>query len=498
MFDRSLKILILASEMVPFAKTGGLADVIGSLPKALATLQNGNAVLHDVRVAIPRYKEIGDAPYLMDFPVKIGERNATAIIRTRAVEAQYQGVHRSVPVYMTDNYHYFYRDGLYMFPDEAERFAFFCRAVLEMLPRLNWQPDVIHCNDWQTGPVPLLLQTTYAGPFYRRTATVFTIHNLQYQGNFPEQTLELFDLDKELFTPEGIEFYGTVSFMKAGIEYADVVSTVSRTYAREIQTPVMGERLDGVLRRRSDDLYGIVNGINYHEFDPGTDQRIYRNFDAKNIAGKKDNKYALQKEMGLPVQDVPLLGLISRLVDQKGLDIMLEIVGELMQTEMQLVVLGSGDPHYEKLFADLREEFPHKVGVFIGFNAILAQRIYAGADLFLMPSRFEPCGLGQLISMRYGTVPVVRSTGGLADTVHDFNPATGSGNGFVFESYTGQALLGAIRRALKLYREDAAQWEQLVRRVMELDYSWARSAVEYLQLYQEALRKHEGTQVLTA
>ena len=498
MFDRSLKILILGSEMVPFAKTGGLADVVGSLPKALATLQNGNAVLHDVRVAIPRYKQIEDAAYLMDFPVKIGERNATAIIRTRAVEAQYQGVHRNLPVYMTDNYHYFYRDGLYMFPDEAERFAFFCRAVLEMLPRLGWQPDVIHCNDWQTGPIPLLLRTGYGGPFYHRIATVFTIHNLQYQGNFPPEALALFDLDEDFFTPEGIEFYGTVSFMKAGIKYADVVSTVSRTYAREIQTPAMGERMDGILRQRSDDLYGIVNGINYHEFDPGTDQRIYRNFDAHDPAGKKDNKYALQKEMGLPVRDVPVLGLISRLVDQKGLDIILEIVDELMPAEMQLVVLGSGDPHYEKLFARLRDEFPQKVGVFIGFNAILAQRIYAGADMFLMPSRFEPCGLGQLISMRYGTVPVVRSTGGLADTVHDFNPATGSGNGFVFEPYTGEALLTAIRRALKLYREDPAHWGQLVRRVMELDYSWARSAVEYLQLYQEALRKHEGVGARTA
>ncbi|MDA8336208.1 MAG: glycogen/starch synthase [Peptococcaceae bacterium] len=499
MFDRALKILILSPEMVPFAKTGGLADVAGSLPKALATLQNGNDVLHDVRVAIPRYKQIEEASYLMDFPVRIAGRNATAVIRTRAIEAQYQGVHRNLPVYMVDNYHYFYRDGMYMFPDEAERFGFFCRAVLEMLPRLNWQPDLIHCNDWQTGLVPLLLKTVYqSDPLFKHIATVFTIHNLQYQGNFPHEDLELLGLDEEFFTPGRIEFYGTVSFMKAGIVYADVINTVSRTYAREIQTQELGERMDGILRMRANDLYGIVNGINYHEFNPKTDQRIYRNFDHNDIGGKKDNKYALQKEMGLPVRDVPVIGLISRLVDQKGLDIILEIINDLTQAELQLVVLGSGDPRYEKLFGQLRGRFPQKVGAFIAFNAILAQRIYAGSDMFLMPSRFEPCGLGQLISMRYGTVPIVRSTGGLADTVHDFNPATGSGNGFAFEPYTGEALLSTVQRALKLYREDPGQWEKLVRRVMELDYSWARSGVEYLQLFQEALRKHAGVKTMTA
>ncbi|MCL6612861.1 MAG: glycogen synthase GlgA, partial [Peptococcaceae bacterium] len=487
MFDRPLKILLVSSEVVPFAKTGGLADVAGSLPKALAVVGSDNRG-NDVRVAMPHYRQIEGGSYRMDFPVPFMGRFETAIIRESSIESYYHGERKTIPVYMIDNHHYFYRDGMYMYDDEAERFAFFCRAVLEMLPRLDWQPDVIHCNDWQTGPIPLFLKTHYLrDSFFNRIATVFTIHNLQYQGNFPKEVLRVLGLGDEFFHPERLEFYGTVSFMKAGILYADVISTVSRTYAAEIQRPELGERMDGLLRKRAGDLYGIVNGINYHEFNPRTDPRIHRNYDQYSILNKKENKFALQREMGLPVRDVPLIGVVSRLVDQKGLDLIAGSVDEMMTEDLQLAVLGSGDRYYEHMFENMRRRHSGKIGLYIGFNAILAQRIYAGADMFLMPSRFEPCGLGQLISLRYGTIPIVRLTGGLADTVNDYNPVTGSGNGFGFSEYSGKALLDAVRRALQLYREQPEQWHRLVKNAMEQDFSWARSGVEYLQLYQEAI-----------
>ncbi|OPX86257.1 MAG: Glycogen synthase [Pelotomaculum sp. PtaB.Bin104] len=494
MYDRPLKILLVSSEVVPFAKTGGLADVAGSLPKALATVGNDD-LGNDVRVVMPRYRQIEGDTYRMDFPVPFNNRFETAIIRESSIEAHYQDRHKIIPVYLVDNYHYFYRDRMYMFDDEAERFAFFCRTVLEMLPRLEWQPDVIHCNDWQSGPIPLYLKTHYLhNNFYNRIATVFTIHNLQYQGNFPKEALKVLGLGEEYFHPERLEFYGMVSFMKAGIVYADIVNTVSRTYAEEIQRPELGERMDGLLRKRSADLYGIVNGINYHEFNPREDARIFRNYDQYNVANKKDNKFALQRELGLPVRDVPVIGLISRLVDQKGLDLIAKIIDDLMTQDIQFVVLGSGEQYYENLFQGIKVRYPEKMGLYIGFNAILAQRIYAGADMFLMPSRFEPCGLGQLISLRYGTIPIVRFTGGLADTVSDYNTATGSGNGFGFSDYSEAHLLNTINRALKLYRERQEEWQRLVANAMGLDFSWARSGVEYLSLFQQAMNKHLSVQ----
>lgn len=493
MSKSGLKILLLSAELAPFAKTGGLADVAASLPKALTKITNGEGAVPDVRVAIPRYQRIKEATYLMDFPVDIAMRATTAVIRTPNIKVLSLDQQRNLPVYLVDNYHYFDRDGMYMFADEAERFTFFCRAVLEMLPRLNWQPDVIHCNDWQTGVVPLFLKTLHKNdPFYQRVATAFTIHNLEYQGNFPRETLFLLGLGEDFFTPQRLEYYNMVSFMKAGILYGDVINTVSRTYAREIQTPEMGEGMDGVLRMRSGDLYGIINGIDYEEFDPRTDKNIYQNFDRYDFSGKGNNKAALQREMGLPVRDVPVLGLVSRLVDQKGLDLILDVGAEFEHEDVQLVVVGSGDPHYEKLFEVLAQTYPQQVKVAIGFNPVLAQRVYAGSDMFLMPSRFEPCGLGQLIAMRYGSVPIVRSTGGLADTVADYDSATGLGSGFTFQEYAGAALLATLKRAVNLYREEPSKWESLVRRVMEIDYSWARSGVEYLNLYHEALRRHKG------
>ncbi|MFA5881516.1 MAG: glycogen synthase GlgA [Eubacteriales bacterium] len=486
MLDRNLKILVVSTEVVPFAKTGGLADVAGSLPKALTIMGN------DTRVVLPRYRGISDVTTVTDFPVKVGNHTETCVVRKSSVEAKTEtGGTKQVPIYFIDNYHYFDREGMYCFSDEAERFAFFSMAILEMLKKIDFQPDIIHCNDWQSGPIPLLLRERYGNdPFYSRMATVFTVHNLLYQGNYPKDCLGLLGLGNEYYKPDSLEFYGQISFIKAGLLYADVINTVSKRYAQEIQTPEYGEGFDGLLRKRSQDLYGIVNGINYHEFNPRTDPRIFRNYDSSSIRDKYENKFGLQKEMDLPVRDLPVLGLISRLVDQKGLHLISESFDELMKEDLQFVVLGSGDKYYEEMFAGLRERYPHKMGLYLGFNGILAQRIYAGADMFIMPSKFEPCGLGQLISLRYGTIPVVRATGGLADTVTDYNPATSSGNGFSFELYDAQTMLKTIRRALRLYSEEPESWRRLVANAMDQDFSWNRSGAEYLELYDTAISKH--------
>ncbi|HHV61754.1 MAG TPA: glycogen synthase GlgA [Firmicutes bacterium] len=482
--EETYKILIVSPEVSPFAKTGGLADVAGSLPKALAMLGN------DVRVVLPRYRGINNVTTIADFPVWVDWRKCTAILRQSQIRAKLDEVEKLVPVYLIDNYQYFDRDRLYGFFDEAERFSFFSRAVLEMLKVINFQPDIIHCNDWQTGPIPLLLKDQYSrDPFYAQIATLFTIHNLQYQGNFPRDCLKLLGLDDSYFRPERLEFYGDMSFMKAGLLYADVINTVSKTYAQEIQTPERGERMDGVLRSRAKDLYGIVNGINYHEFNPETDPRIYRNYGLNNLSEKKENKYELQKEMSLPVSDVPVIGIVSRLVAQKGLDLISEALDAIVASGVQLVILGTGEDYYENLLRDAQARHPDRVGVYIGFNAVLAQRIYAGSDMYLMPSLFEPCGLGQLISLRYGTIPIVRATGGLADTIKDYDPRTESGNGFTFKDYSSGQLLLALKRALDVYRQPE-RWLRLMQSAMRSDFSWNKSAVEYMGVYMAARSKH--------
>lgn len=483
--EKKLKILFVSSEVSPFAKTGGLADVAGSLPQALVEMG------HDVRIAMPKYKFV-DCPMetRFDFPVLIADRKETAIIRESHLEAKVGDFYQKVPVYFVDNYQYFDRDSLYCFFDEAERFAFFCRAVIEMLPGLDFKPDVIHCNDWQTGPISVLLKEQYAIiPFYQNIATLLTVHNLHYQGNYPKDCLELLGLTEEYFHPDKLEFFGEVSYLKAGLVYADIINTVSKTYAQEIQTPEYGERMDGLMRKRSHDLYGIVNGIHYCEFDPLTDSCIMTNFDHQSVEKKKENKYALQKTMHLPVGDMPMVGLVSRLVDQKGLDLLEEIFGEFVKNDVQFVVLGSGDKRYENFFKDMAKRHPEKVAAYIGFNAPLAQQIYAGCDMFLMPSRFEPCGLGQLISLRYGTIPIVRATGGLADTVTNYDPVTKKGNGFVFKAYIAGNLLNAIQRALSVYGGETDQWTDLVRGALQSDISWSVSAKEYIKLYHIAMKK---------
>lgn len=482
--SKKLKILFAAAEVAPFAKTGGLADVAGSLPKVLVQLG------HDVRVVLPKYKQITEGDYLVDYPVEMDHHLETGIIR----KTKLRGKNVEVPVYLIDNYKYFCRDGIYGFTDEAERYHFFCKAILGMLPRIEFQPHLIHCNDWQCALMPLILETKYAeDPFYQRIATLFTIHNLQYQGNFPKRTLRLLGLGDEFFTSERLEFYGKVSFIKAGILYADVINTVSKKYALEVQTPEFGENLDGLLRKRAQDLYGILNGIDYEEYDPETDPRIYKNYNIETIDLKRENKYALQKEMGLPVGNTPLIGVISRLVDQKGLDLISAVFEEMMGLGVQFVLLGSGADCYQKLFVELKMKYPQQTAVNLGLNIELGQRIYAGSDMFLMPSRFEPCGLGQLISLRYGTIPIVRATGGLADTIQDYDEKKGKGNGFTFELYEPCALLEAMKRALTIYTNYPEQWRRLMVNAMKADYSWDRSAQEYVQLYEKAIHKHLAT-----
>jgi starch synthase len=479
----NLKILFVSAEVSPFAKTGGLADVAGSLPQTLASKGN------DVRVVMPRYKCIETGmTYITDFPVQMGNKIETCIVRETIVSNNNEKA--SVPVYFIDSYQYFDRDGIYCFHDDGDRFAFFCNAVLEMLPHINFQPDVIHCNDWHTGPICMLLKEKFnSNSYYEKIATVYTIHNLEYQGNFDKGILSCFNIGEEIFQPDKVEFYGRFNFMKAGLVYADIISTVSETYAKEIQTEQFGEKLEGLLERRSNDLYGIVNGIGYDQFSPETDPRIFKNFNEKNIKIKKENKYALQNEMGLPKKDVPMLSLISRLTGQKGLGLIVDKIDEIMSNDVQFVLLGTGDPHYEDAFRYAKEKYPDKVAIHIGFNASLAQRIYASSDIFVMPSRFEPCGLGQIISLRYGTIPVVRAVGGLADTIIDYDLNKEDGNGFSFSEFSANQFYMTLMRAIDVYTNKPKEWQQLVKKAIIQDFTWNKPADKYLELFKKAINK---------
>lgn len=485
MQGKKLKILFISAEVSPFAKTGGLADVAGSLPKALAALGN------DVRIVMPGYRMIKrNLAYVADFPVQMGNFVETCIIRETEVNFTNGGNEKSLPVYFTGSYRYFDREGIYCHFDDADRFIFFCKAVLEMLPRINFQPDIIHCNDWHTGPVCMLLKEQYGNnSFYSSISTVYTIHNLEYQGNFPSDVVRLFNLGHDVFSTEKTEFYGAFSFMKAGLVYADIISTVSEMYAKEIQTQQYGERLEGLLSSRSRDLFGIVNGISYEEFNPMNDPLIVKNYGVENHTDKKQNKAELQKETGLPVRDVPVIGLISRLSGQKGLNLIIDRIDSIMKHDMQFVLLGTGDEYYENEFKAIEKRYPEKVSIFTGFNIKLAQRIYAGCDMFLMPSRFEPCGLGQIISLRYGTIPVVRATGGLAETVTDYDADRVNGNGFTFTGFDPDEMLDAVERALKLYSENPEEWDKLVVKALSLDNSWTGPAQKYMDIYNLAIGK---------
>jgi starch synthase len=479
--DKSLKILLVSSEAVPFAKVGGLADVAGSLPKALRRLG------HDARLALPKYGRINEAEFglskvLDSLPVPVGSDHEPASIFESAVEG--------MPVYLVGSDKYFGREEVYGYDDDGERFVFFCRAALEMLKNLDWQPDVIHCNDWHTGIIPNWLGTIYKDdPFFANTATAFTIHNLAYQGIFGPELLEFANLaDYGLIPhPKDDGLSRLVVLMARGILFADVINTVSERYAQEILTPEYGERLDPILSQRRDRLFGILNGLDYEVWDPATDRDIVVNYDMDSLDRRVENKLALQRETDLPTDpDVLLIGVISRLADQKGFDILAEASDQLMELDLQFVLLGTGEERYHRVFANVAGKYQGQAAVFLKFDAALARRIYAGSDAFLMPSRFEPCGLGQLIAMRYGSVPIVRNTGGLADTVQGFDPTTGQGNGFAFDEYSGDAPLRAVKSALDVYHHKDT-WQTLMEQGMRADFSWQASARKYVELYRKAL-----------
>lgn len=444
-----MKILFVSSEVVPFAKTGGLADVAAALPKAIRKLG------HDIRIFMPLYKKIDREKWGLK-PVIDG------IYETKMP-------HSDLTVYFVENQHFSDRDELYVvdgkeYPDNFEAFFAFCQAAPNFLKEIDWRPDVVHCNDWQSGPMALSIhELRKTDPFFQRTAIVYSTHNMAYQGDFP---------GKEI-----------ANFAKAGFVNADVINSVSETYSKEIQTKENGYGLDEIVKGRAQDVYGIINGVDYEIWNPATDESLAKRFSKATLSLRPENKKALQREMGLQVDEsIPLIGIVSRLDVQKGFDILAEAIEDILQLSCQFCLLGTGDPKYHELFKDLKSKHPDKIGLKLGFDAALAERIYAGSDMFLMPSKYEPCGLGQLISFKYGAIPIVRKTGGLADTVHDAK------DGFVFEDYTAAALLEAIRRALEAYK-DKAGWKKMQERVMGYDYSWDASAKKYVALYAKALDK---------
>ncbi len=470
------KILMLSSEAAPFAKSGGLGDVVGALPKELSKLGM------DVRVILPKYgcidpKYISKMEFLFYIYVPLGWRN------------KYCGVFslcdKGVTYYFLDNEYYFGDRELYKWND-LERFAFYDKASLEILKRLDFKPDVIHCNDWQTGMVPVILKAYYQrDEFYRGIKTVFTIHNLKYQGIYSiEDAAEFFSLDYSYFTDDKLEFHGNANLMKAGIVYSDVVTTVSPTYSEEIKTLLGGEGLDGILSARGNSLFGILNGIDYEEYNPEIDPYIFERYSKKNVRiGKRKNKACLQEKLGILVDsEKPMIGIVSRLVEQKGIDLIAAAMDELMGFDIQLVVLGTGERKYEEMFRYYERISGGKVSANITFSNELAHQIYAASDIFLMPSVFEPCGLSQIIAMAYGAIPLVRETGGLKDTVEPYNEFTAEGYGFSFAPLNASDMLYTLRRALHFYSEKDV-WDSLVKKAMSQDYSWTESAKKYEMLY---------------
>lgn len=471
-----------SSEVAPFAKTGGLGDVLGALPQALAKLG------HDVRVVLPKYGCIQEQ-YCQEMEFRF------FLYIPLGWRRKYCGVFElkkdGVTYYFIDNEYYFGDIYLYKWND-LERFAFYDKACLEILKQLDFKPDIIHAHDWQAGMVPVLLNAYYVeDEFYRGIKTVFTIHNLRYQGIYSMDIVaDFYSLPQEYFTEDKLEFHGCANLLKGGIVYADYVTTVSPSYAEEIKTPLGGERLDGLLSARSQSLYGIINGIDTAVYNAKTDPKIFANFDLRNLTSKKkENKIALQKQLGLPVDgEKAMIGIVSRLVDQKGFDIIAEAMGELVNLDIQLVVLGTGEAKYEEMFRQNAWYHPEKVSANITFSDDMAHKIYASADMLLMPSMFEPCGLSQMIAMAYGTIPIVRETGGLKDSVQPFNEFTGEGNGFSFAPYSAHDMLYTLRMALHFFA-DKEVWVPLMKRAMKMDFSWGASAQKYDEMYQKLLGK---------
>ena len=492
--NKKLNILFCSSEVTPFSKTGGLGDVAGSLPKALAEIGC------QVRVIAPKYACVSDISAELkkvtnSVTLRIGGRNEECGL--------YEGrlPHSDVPVYFVSNGKYFNRKGIYQedgedYKDNLERFSFFSMAALRLIKELGWRPDVIHCNDWQTALIPVYLKTLAKEDkdlkdFYKDTGALLTIHNLGYQGLFAGDKFPLTGLKWTLFDINGLEYFGEINLLKGGIVFSDIINTVSPSYSREIQTEEEGYGLEGVLRERRNDLYGILNGVDYTEWGPSKDTHIVPRYSIRSLSRKKGCKKDLQKNCGLPIEDVPLIGMVSRLDDQKGFDILLEIMDELMQLDIQMVVLGTGKPKYHERLKRFAAKYPKKISVNLFFDNALAHKIEAGSDLFLIPSKYEPCGLSQLYSFRYGTVPIAHKTGGLADTITDYTPSNIINNratGFLFRHYSGEDLLKAILLALSVYK-DNKEWKKLMVNGMNSDFSWERSANAYVKLYKKSSEK---------
>jgi starch synthase len=477
-----MKVAMLASEVVPFAKTGGLADVAGALPKFLSQLGV------EVRVFLPFYRQT--------------KRQGLPLRRViEDLETEWQGENVAFSVgelrdgalsfLMIEKDDYFDRDFLYGTPqgdysDNGERFAFFSKAALESLRTLNFRPDVIHAHDWQSAIALALLKFNYAqDPFFTDTRSLFTIHNLAYQGLFEKDILSRIGLPDSLFKMEDLEFYGKINYLKGGILYSTAVSTVSRRYSQEIQTPEFGFRLDGLLRMRRDRLFGILNGVDYADWNPATDKFTIRPFDPTYLDGKKECRKDLLRSFGLEAvkEGTPVIGMVSRLAGQKGFDILCDSLADIFKMGAVLVILGTGEEVFHKALSAAFEKSPSSFGLKIAYDESLAHKIYAGSDMFLIPSRYEPCGLTQMYSLRYGAIPVVRATGGLDDTIEEYDPARGTGNGFKFQEYSSAALLSCLQKAVAVYQQKE-RWRQLMRRAMACDFSWEVSAREYLRLYQ--------------
>ena len=485
-----MKVLFVTPEAYPFAKTGGLADVSGSLPIALRKLGCEVSVIMPYYASVRRYTEAFPV-CVQDLPVTLGNRLLPADIRHGWLD-------HKIPIYFVQRDEFYDRTNLYGTPkgdyfDNAERFIYFCKAVINWCQTANLQPDIIHCNDWQTALIPPMMRFGVDRYYFDTIATIFTIHNIAYQGIFDVDVYALTGLPWELFVPEGLEFWGRVNFMKGGIIYSDCINTVSQKHSKEIQTPEFGFGLDGVLRTYSHKLVGILNGADYEVWDPETDPLIAANYSKEDLSGKRKCKRDLLDIYGLPQElfERPLLSVISRLVEQKGVDLYPPIMDKLLAEDIGFVLLGTGEEKYHKYFMDLAKKYPNKVGVRIAYDNALAHKIEAGADIFLMPSRYEPGGLNQIYSMRYGTVPVVRATGGLDDTVQDYDPETNTGTGFKFGPYDPEAFLNSILRAIKLY-DDKERWNALVLRGMEEDFSWEKSAKKYMELYEKSLAERKA------
>jgi starch synthase len=487
-----MKIAVVASECAPFAKTGGLADVVGSLPKYL---QHSGC---EVKVFLPKYNTIDESKFdlhyeyaIGEMPVRLGGIAWPVHISTAVLPGS------SVPVYFVDCPHFFHRGRIYTNDfDEDGRFILFTKAVIETCQRLQWAPDVIHCNDWQTGLLPLLLKDNYSWDrMFDGTATLFSIHNIGYQGLFGKTVMDAAEIRPDRFS--ALEMHGGVSMMKGGILSAEIISTVSETYAREILTPEYGAGMEDILKVRQQDLHGVLNGIDVDVWNPETDPHLPHHYSTDELGGKYSNKQFLLEKVGMTFDpNRPLIGIVSRLVAQKGFDLVAQAIYSLLELDAQWVILGSGESRYEGLFMSMHHAMPHKVWTYIGFNNELAHLIEAAADMFLMPSRYEPCGLNQMYSLRYGTVPIVRKTGGLADTVHDWHEfqASGSdeGNGFSFHDAEGYALQDAVERGVRMYTTDKETWHRIMMNGMNADFSWDASAKKYLKLYEMAVAKRRA------